>query len=128
MAAKKRNVWPWLVFFGLIALAFATCPNEQAHKDKFASAIKEEIKDVKSDRLKEGRPIRNALNSAASSVESSVMSTILLQAFYVDEYGVISIGKVYLGDEDGTPVTFGLFGRVIVHPNFRNWIREQFSD
>lgn len=95
-----------LIFFLLLlALMMVTCPNEEAHsklvKERFSEAVKLEMKD------KAGK----TFGSLGSALAKPFVKTAINKALSVDNYGVVSIGRLKVGESERV-ISIGLLNHV----------------
>ena len=96
----------FLVFIVLLlALMMVTCPNEEAHsqliKQRFNEAVKAEMHE------KAGK----TLGSIGSALAKPFVKSAINKKLTVENYGVVSIGKLKVGDDERV-ISVGLLNHV----------------
>lgn len=95
---KKVKKWFWLL---ILLVAFLTCPDAQAHKDKIKSVGAHRISGYDGDNL--------LLNSGFGGL---ALDFFISTAFSYSSYGIFSLGEATFDGQTQT-LTIGLFGIVI---------------
>lgn len=102
-----------LVVIILVALlAFATCPDKQAHQDAVMEEVNGAIDTTIKDKTGLGNSgFGNALSKIGTSLASKVLGTAFDYTLTVDNYYLFSVGKIGVDDNPKT-VSIGVFGHV----------------
>lgn len=94
-----------LFFVALAALMAATCPEETAHKEVVKQRLNKAVKAEIDDRLGKG------MGSIGSVFTKPVVRSTLNRKFYVENYVVLSIGRLQLKDRNQV-ISVGLLNHV----------------
>ncbi len=95
---KKVKKWFWLF---ILLVAFLTCPDAQAHKDKIKSEAAHRMTNYEGDNI--------LLNMGLGGF---ALDLFLSNNFSYNSFGILSVGEMTFEGETN-PVTVGLFGIVI---------------
>lgn len=100
MSAKRnaKRFFRWVVFIGIIVVAFMTNPEKETHIDK----INEKLYDL----LPTGQK-----SSIIKDIGKLVSNQILEQLITVDNYYIFSVSKIEILGESET-ISYGAFGMV----------------
>jgi len=95
-----------LIFIGIIIVAAITCPNKDNHSEKLAQVVNASLKETVS------KHAGNGIGALSSIVTGPLVKGAVGEIIDVDNYVVVSIGKIKLPTETKI-VSVGLFNNII---------------
>lgn len=109
--AKKRPIWPFALLgaiVGLVILLFVTCPSESSHRKEVQQLGEKAVKMIAAEQ-------NNALVTGISYLlGGKVVEMFINECLTVDNYGVVSVGRIVdpTSTADPVVVSVGVLGHV----------------
>lgn len=112
---KKSNCGCIATLFVLVAVAvamFVTRPDKQAHEEAIKSVMSQAISETCDSLTKADDDLGMALvSNIGSAMATTVTDELVEKLLVVDDYGVVTVGRIGL-DDDKQPVSLGVLGHV----------------
>lgn len=111
----KKTIIALSVAFAVALVAVLTCPDKEAHKQALMGEINTALSETLMGEAGES-DLEQGIALFGGSVTSILVGTILDTTLKTNNYFVLSIGKITIGDNSKV-VSTGIFGHVFTHFN-----------